>query len=137
MASGGKRYRYQQAEMRLIAECPKKQTRERWSAVDEKRGRPKQSRGQKRVLSQAERPQHRREGEKAHEDCPVAVAHDAARDKQIQEQASCLEDQERRNIRQMGEDGTKQQKWRWVKKEVIIYPYGRGALFGRVVFGSI
>src|SRR6267142_1957849 len=123
--------------MRLIAECPKEETRECGSAVEEKCGRAKQSCGEQRVLPQAEGPEDGRECKKTDEDRAVAVAEDTACHEQIQEQARRLEDQERHNIWQMREDGTQQQKrWR-VIKEIVIYPGGRCALFGGVMRGSV
>ena len=56
MAAGGKRYRDQQAEMGFIAERAEKKARDRRPAVYEDRRGPEQPRGQKGILSQAERP---------------------------------------------------------------------------------
>ena len=81
--------------MRLYAEHPEQETGNDRPPVDEEGRCSEQPGGQKPVLSEADRPEDRRKGQKRHQGCPTALTDNPVHDEQIEAKCRYLEHHER------------------------------------------
>src|SRR6516164_5867012 len=123
--------------MRLIAKRAEKQARRDRATVDAERPRSEQPRREKCILSQAECPKHGGKCQYWDERGKTALAENSAHNDQINSKGRHLEDQERHEIRQTGDESTKQQENRWVVKEPILDTRCGCLFFGSIVRGLV
>ncbi len=117
--------------MRLVAERPEQEAGDDRATVDEKRRAAEQRGAQKRVLSEADIPEHRREGEQRQQRDAARIVEDAAGDGEIGGEARSGEQDKGDEVWQPRQHRAEQQVDRRVEEELVLDAGAGDRLLGR------
>ncbi len=130
LPGGSQGERHQHAQLWFVAKRAEQQPGWDRAAIDEERRCPEQPRRQKRVLPEAEVPEHERKGAERDQRRTAALTENAAGDDEIKSQRRHLEQDERDKIGEPRQNGAQENEHRRIIEELVFDAGFGDALLG-------